>query len=120
MQTELLASMRQQPDDPLSKLLLGVYASAHPALAGGQPPLTRQMSDAFFEFLVFAADQLWGTDAQPTQPAKDSFAQALADAYPGYSADQQAFISHMPACWTALRAAWPTLSAEDQTAYKQL
>lgn len=114
LQSELLSSMRQQPDDPLSSLLLGVYDGSHPALAAGDPPLTRQMSDAFVDFYVFALDHVWGRDLEASAQVKDGFAQSLVTTYPGLSAEQQRFISIMPAYFVALHAAWPTLSDADR------
>jgi hypothetical protein len=119
MQSDVLTWLRGHPDDALSVLLTGLYNSAHAQLAPGSPPLTRQMSEAYLEFIFFAADQIDGATDQPTPGQKDAWANTLTNAYSTFSPDQQQQLSQMPAYWAALRATWPGLSDADRATYKQ-
>jgi hypothetical protein len=47
IEPELLAQMRNQPNEPMAKWALAVYEASHQAIAPGAPPLTRQSTDAF-------------------------------------------------------------------------
>ncbi|MHB8878744.1 MAG: hypothetical protein ACYC8T_34015 [Myxococcaceae bacterium] len=115
-----LESMRQSPDDPMSRWVLGIYYSAHTPIAKGNPPLTRQVADAFAEVNCFMIGQVVGdTGFKPGKELKDQLATSLAAGYPGFSAQQQKEYQQLPLAWAAIRMTWPTLSEAEKAKYRR-
>src|SRR5439155_6675350 len=85
-QPELIKAARAETD-AVAKMIVQVYDAAHQPIAQGDPPLTRQGTDALLETLFFMASQVQGGDAavvaqpKPTQEMKDQWAKNLAANY---------------------------------------
>ncbi len=120
IEPELLAQMRQQPNEPMARWALAVYEASHQALANGNPPLTRQGTDAFLEALFFMAGEVSGRQTVPDQKLKDDWARELAANYPAMSAEQKQQIAGMPLWASMMRMAWPKLSADVKAKYRSL
>jgi hypothetical protein len=111
-----------------SLLVIGIphtnAAELDTILAPGNPPLTREASDACAGVTVFAiklvatgdveADDLYVDDA-----ILDPWANALAAAYVQMSADEQAQFAGMPAVRDALYVAWPYASASERAEVRE-
>jgi len=119
VQPELLAELRKQPDNEAAKWLLGIYGSAHTPIAAGDPPLTRQVADAYAEVLLFMISQVLGNGLQANAEVKDQFAKALVNDYPNYDPAARKELANMPKYWAAIRIAWPTLPADQQETYRK-
>ena len=119
IQPALLVALRNQPDDVGSRWVLGVYEAAHVPIAAGNPPLTRQVSDAYAELLAFEIGQVLGNEVPASTEFKDQFAASLITDYPNYEAAAQANLAKMPMYWAATRLAWPALPVEEQEAYRK-
>jgi hypothetical protein len=120
IEPELLAQMRQQPNEFMARWALAVYEASHRPIANGTPPLTRQGTDAFLEALFFMAGEVSGQQSVPDQKLKDDWAQALVAGYPTMAADLKQQIAGMPLYESTMRMAWPELSAEVKTKYRAL
>lgn len=118
IEPELLAQMRAQPNEPMARWALEVYEASHRALANGNPPLTRQSTDAFLEALFFMAGEVSGQQTVPDQKLKDDWARALAANYSTMSAEQKQQIAGMPLWASMMRMAWPQLSADVKAKYR--
>jgi hypothetical protein len=118
IEPELLAEMRKQPHEPMARWALAVYQSSHQAIAAGNPPLTRQATDAFIEALFFMVGEVTGRPDVPDQKLKDDWARALATNYPSMSAELKQQIAGMPLFAAAMRLTWPTLSDGEKAQYR--
>jgi hypothetical protein len=105
-----LAELRARPDTPLHHLLLTRHAAAHPPIAPGDPPLTREMTDALADLLGFVLFEAVGV-AQSPVPAgvKADGAIHLANAWPALSRAEQERIARAPLQNAALRWRWSQL-----------
>jgi hypothetical protein len=115
---QVLEAMRQQPNEPMAVWALAVYASSHKILAAGNPPLTRQTSDAFVEALFFMLGEVQGKrDEVPTAQLKDQWAAALTGSYPGMPDAMKKQIAGMPLFIAQMRLHWPTLPPAEKAKY---
>jgi len=119
MLPDMLADWRAHPEDESSRWMLSVYDASHVAIAAGDPPLTRQMSDAYAEALVFAARQATGRPFEADAAFKDAVAQRLAATYASLAPESRRLLVSCPLVWAALRFAWPEVSAPEREQLKQ-
>jgi hypothetical protein len=94
-------------------------ASADGILAPGNPPLTRDVSDASAAVTLFMLKHVASGDAATgdltvDRGLLDEWADLLADEYVTFSADEQAQLAVMPALRSGLLEAWPQASASDR------
>jgi hypothetical protein len=111
---------------------LGAAPSAHAAesgvvLAPGNPPLTRDVSDATVAVTLFMLKQVASGDASESdltvdQNLLDEWAGDMADEWGTFSPDEQAQLATMPALRGGLLAAWsqssPTQRSEVRDAFR--
>lgn len=118
-QPELIKQARKETD-PTAKMIVQVYDAAHQPIAQGDPPLTRQATDALLESLFFMASQVrgGGTDVMPTQRMKEQWAKALAESYGDADEAARKEMAEMPMRWAAMRMTWPGLSDADKAKTK--
>jgi hypothetical protein len=100
---------------------LALYNSSHRALVKGDPPLTRQMEDAYEELGYFMMNVVDGS-----QPAKidaverTQLADSIATTYAQLTPEQKANFADLPKVWVQIRNAWPTLDDATKSALKDL
>lgn len=117
-QPELIKQARKETD-PVAKMIVRVYDAAHQPIAPGDPPLTRQATDAMLETLFFMASQVQGgAEVTPTAKMKDQWAKALADSYDKADGAARKEMAEMPLRWAAMRMTWPALSDQDRAKTK--
>lgn len=103
-----LQQLRALGDDPDAKWQLQVYARIHKPLAPGNPPLTREASDAFAEMLAFRISQVGGAKPRPvTQEFKNAIAQSLAAKYTALPSARQKRLAEARQEWAQIRNNWP-------------
>ena len=120
LQSQYLDLMRKTPNDVLSQWALAIYYAAHRPIAQGNPPLTRQVADAYAEVTCFAISEVVGGKAFTADKAlKDRMASAFIAQYPSLSPDRQKELSQYPAMWSAISFAWPTLPEAERANYRQ-
>jgi hypothetical protein len=113
-QPVIVKAMRADTSDPNTPPLVAAYDAAHPVIAAGNPPLTRQAADAFTEFWCFTKNQAGGERLDCNQALKDSNAQRLSQTYGGLPPGQQTQLAAMPQTWATLRLGWAESSEADR------
>ena len=100
-----------------SELLRLARGSTARLLAPGNPPLTREVSDAVAEFLAFLLTEL-GKPFVADQQFKDEWAKMLAARYVNRTAEERERLLHVPELWASIRASWPQMSEEERAKYR--
>lgn len=117
-QPRFIASWRKQ-DDPLCKWAAGVYDAAHQPIVAGDPPLTRQVSDATLEVLCFVVSEVRGGQRLETGPVlKEHWAKMMAADYAQLGNEQKKVLAEMPTIWAALRAGWVQMPEDKKAEYR--
>ena len=117
-QPELIRQARNETD-PVAKMIVQAYDAAHQPIAAGDPPLTRQATDALLETLFFMASQVQGAaEVMPTPEMKEQWAKALAGSYDQADEAARQEMAQMPMRWAAIRMMWPGLSDQDKARTK--
>ncbi|MBZ5561413.1 MAG: hypothetical protein LAP13_03225 [Acidobacteriia bacterium] len=119
-----LAEFRKGSADPtgkeITRELAAIYDASHKAIAPGNPPLTRQMTDAYVEVTYFLLTEASGSTLPPlTAQIRDQWAQAIAQTYPKLPDAQRKQITQMPRLAAALRVWWPTVPENQKVQYRQ-
>jgi hypothetical protein len=105
-QPVLMKGLRAEKTDADSRLLVEAFDVAHRPIVDGDPPLTRQASDAWTELYCFVNNQAGYPHMDATPPLKQRFSTALAITYLGYTPEERRFYAGMPLRWAALRWTW--------------
>ena len=113
-----MAALRKD-SDKASKLLVEIYDAARKPIAPGEPPLTRQQSDAALELFYFMAGQLEGVQANPTAEEKDGWAKKLAAGWAKLDEGPRKAIAQTPLTWAATRAGWGEMSDAEREEFKK-
>ena len=118
--TGLVKQLREKPDELLNRWLLGIYDSTHKPIAPGNPPLTRQMTDAYVETLFFMLAQAAGKpDLKPTPDMLSTWANQFALKYRQMTPQQQQHFAETPVAWAGVQAAWARASEAERSKYRQ-
>jgi hypothetical protein len=105
-QPELIKKMRADGNNADAKMLVAAYDAARQPIAAGNPPLTRQASDAWTELFCFIRNQSGGALLEATPALKDEFARSLTESYPKDSPEKQKSLSEMPQKLALVRYLW--------------
>jgi hypothetical protein len=105
-QPDLIKKMRADVNNADAKMLVAAYDAARQPIAAGNPPLTRQASDAWTELFCFIRNQSGGARMEATPAVKDDFAHALTENYAKYSPEKQKSLSEMPQKLALVRFLW--------------
>jgi len=115
-----LALMRETPTDVLSAWVLEIYYSSHTPIAQGNPPLTRQVADAYAEVNCFMISEVLSGEAfKPDKAFKDQLASGLVAQYSNFSPEQQKEYSRLPLAWASIRMTWLGLGESERATYRQ-
>jgi hypothetical protein len=115
-----LELMRQTANDPLAAWVLEIYYSAHTPIAQGDPPLTRQVADAYTEVNCFMISEVIGGEAfKPDKAFKDQLSSALIAEYRNFTPARQKEYSRLPLAWAAIRMTWSGLTESERARYRQ-
>lgn len=117
---DTLKAMREQRGEPILKELIEIYDASHRPIAPGTPALTRQMTDAYLEVILFirsvSGEQHF---AEPTSELKEKWARAIAQHYPEFSQEQKEQLAKMPLLNAAMSVWWNRLPEAERASYKQ-
>jgi hypothetical protein len=105
-QPDVIKKMRADGNNADAKMLVAAYDAARQPIGAGNPPLTRQASDAWTELFCFIRNQSGGAHLEATPAMKDEFARALTENYPKYSPEKQKSLSEMPQKLALVRFLW--------------
>jgi hypothetical protein len=90
-------------------------------IVSGNPPLTRENSDAYIEVLNFIDAVVQGTQPGPVpQETKNTWAQQLTGCYPMISPQAQAMFAQAPSIWAVLPTGLPRISAAERAAIRNV
>ncbi len=112
VQPEFLKALKADSTEEFNRWLLEIYDTAHAPIAGGNPPLTRQISDAEAEMFAFMLSEASGQKVEADQQYKDDFARWLTQAYPALPPETQAKWAQSPVLWASLRVVWSQMDAK--------
>jgi hypothetical protein len=119
LQAKFLDQMRAQPGNVLSRWVLNIYDSAHKPIARGNPPLTRQMVDAYAELVGFMLRESMGKQYfAANRVFKDALAQNLIAQYRQLAPQQQAALAQVPGIWAIIQARWPATPEPEKKALR--
>jgi hypothetical protein len=124
---EALADFRREQVEPglvaalraggssLGSLLVGEYDRVNAPLAGGDPPLTAEVADAFIDVLTFLDGLVTGWEAaRATDADRAVWRDRMALAWPSLHPDARAWVARMPLSWAELRYQWATTPVEQR------
>jgi hypothetical protein len=119
LQAKFLDQKRAQPGNVLSRWVLNIYDSAHKPIASGNPPLTRQMVDAYAELVGFMLRESMGKQYfAANRVFKDALARNLIAQYRQLARQQQAALAQVPEIWAIIQARWPATSEPEKKALR--
>jgi hypothetical protein len=105
-QPVLIKGLRAEKGDPEARSLVAAFDAAHRPIGDGDPPLTRQASDAWTELYCFVNNQGGLPHMDATPALKQTFATMFGIGYPGFTTEERKFFAGMPQRWAALRWTW--------------
>jgi hypothetical protein len=106
IQLDIVRQLRAQKSSPEAQLLLLAYDMWHPVIVAGNPPLTRQASDAWTELFCFIRNQSGAPHMDATPAVKDDFASTLRENWAKFPPEQQKAFSEMSQKWALMNFAW--------------
>jgi hypothetical protein len=106
IQLDMVKKMRADKRNPDAQWLVAAYDKAHPPIAAGNPPLTRQAADAWTELFCFIRNQSGAPHMDATPAVKDDFAHTLTENWAKYPPEQQKALSEMSQKWALVHFAW--------------
>jgi hypothetical protein len=119
LQEKFLAQMRAQPGSILSRWVVNIYDSAHKPIARGNPPLTKQMVDAYAEVVGFMLRESMGKQYfAANRIFKDALANSLIAQYSRLAPEQQAALGQVPGIWAIIQARWPAIPEPEKQALR--
>jgi hypothetical protein len=114
VQPDMVKKMRADKRNPDAQWLVVAYDKAHPPIAAGNPPLTRQAADAWTELFCFIRNQSGAPHMDATPAVKDDFAHTLTENWAKYPPEQQKALSEMPQKWALVHFAWVRNKADER------
>jgi hypothetical protein len=114
VQPDMVKKMRADKRNPDAQWLVAAYDKAHPPIAAGNPPLTRQAADAWTELFCFIRNQSGAPHMDATPAVKDDFAHTLTENWAKYPPEQQKALSEMSQKWALVHFAWVRNKADER------
>ena len=114
VQPDMVKQMRADKRNPDAQWLVAAYDKAHPPIAAGNPPLTRQAADAWTELFCFIRNQSGAPHMDATPAVKDDFAHTLTESWAKYPPEQQKALSEMSQKWALVHFAWVRNKADER------
>jgi hypothetical protein len=99
--------------------LLGIYDAGHVAIAAGDPPLTRQVVNAYAELYGFVLGQAQrGKAIAPDRASLDTMAKNLSAEWSKLDAAERQQLARMPRIWAATRLQWTAMTEAERKKYR--
>jgi uncharacterized delta-60 repeat protein len=116
-QAELVARMRA---DETKARLVALYDAANLPIATGDPPLTQEVANCYFDLVSFNRAMAAGTEWHPL-PAHERarYTQILSSQYPELPREHREWLAGLPRGWTAWRAYWRNASEAERQRLRQ-
>jgi hypothetical protein len=98
-----------------SKWLLNAYYAAHPPLAKGNPPLVRDMVEAYIESERWHAVNIFKQKTPPlNEKTRAAIYKMLIENYPKLPAEKQRAMAELPGMIATIKLRWSRMSAEER------
>lgn len=118
-QPGLVAALRSATSE-LAARFVAEYDRANAPLAVGEPPLTREIADAFVDVLAFIDGITSGSEPiAPPAPVRDLWISRMAASWPRLLPQVRAWLAAMPVEWAQLRYQWRTLDPSQRWQFAQ-
>ncbi len=118
-QAEVVAKLRRETE-PFAVALVQLYDAANAPIAMGNPPLTREIANCYFDLIGLLQALQHGLQWHPLPDhVKLSYVEVLASQYPSLPPAQQTWFGRLPRGWTALRAEWTNTATEARERMRQ-
>jgi hypothetical protein len=114
VQPDMVRKMRMDKGNPEVQFLVTAYDIAHPIIIAGNPPLTREATDAWTELFCFIRNQSGAPHMDATQAVKDVIARGITESWAKNSPEQQKALSEMPRTWALVNFAWVRNKADER------
>lgn len=122
VQPAIVASLRASDLQrfPGWKASLDLYDAANAPIAAGQPPLTHEIAQCYFNLLAFHQALVSNEEWKPLpELARGDYTRKLAERYPGMPSTSKQWLANLPAFWTGLYAEWAGLAPDQRAAYRE-
>jgi hypothetical protein len=106
VQPDMVRKMRMDKGNPEAQFLVTAYDIAHLIIIAGNPPLTREATDAWTELFCFIRNQSGAPHMDASPAVKDDFARTLTENWAKFPPEQQKALSEMPQKWALVHFAW--------------
>ena len=117
--TDALYNWKSSPNLEMARWGIAMFDASHKPLVKGNPPLTRQMEDAYEEMGYFMMKVVDGKAPTAIDALERSeFADSIANTYPKLTDEQRANFAQLPKIWVQLRESWPTIDPSVRASLK--
>jgi hypothetical protein len=99
------------------KAVFDLYDAANAPIAAGEPPLTQESAQCYFNLLAFHQALVSDEEWRPLpEMARSDYTRKLVEVYPGMPASVKQWVGRLPALWTGLYAEWTELTPDQRAA----
>ena len=118
LREQLLEAARSDPDDAISKLVLGLYDAASPVLVDGEPPLRKGSVGALISLLEWLTSQAAGQAVELNEVERDRFTSQLVEYYPHAAPGDRMLLAHLEETLAFVRAQWAEADPQGQANFR--
>jgi hypothetical protein len=105
---------------PTAQTLVNLYDHANAPIAQGNPPLTQEIANCYYDLIALVQSLQSGLQWQPLPDhVKAGYTKVLASQYAGLHPAQQAWFGNLPRGWTSIRASWKNVTPEAREQLRQ-
>lgn len=122
VQPAIVASLRASDlqRSPGWRAALDLYDAANAPIADGQPPLTHEIAQCYFNLHAFYQALVSDEEWKPLpEMARSDYTRQLAELYPGLPSTAKQWFGNLPAFWTDLYAEWTGLAPDQRAACRE-
>ncbi|MBM3473154.1 MAG: hypothetical protein FJX75_07810 [Armatimonadetes bacterium] len=118
LREQLLAAARRSADDPVGRLISGLYDASSPVLAEGIPPLRKGSVGALISLFEWLAQRAGGSAAPLSDVEREQFTAHLVEYYPYAAPGDWMLLSHMEETFAWLQSEWEAAGPEGQANFR--
>jgi hypothetical protein len=112
---------RPQGQEAEAKWLRGIYHAAHPVVSPGNPPLTRDVVDAWVSTDHFLRAQIWGQNIpQLTPSARARYDRKIAARWKTFPKEKRYRYMGLSGELLELKRQWPRMTPSERLRWKQM
>jgi hypothetical protein len=118
LREQLLDAAKRSADDPVGKIISGLYEASSPVLVDGIPPLRKGSVDALISLFEWLAQRAGGSTAPLSDVERQDFAAHLVQYYPHAAPGDWMLLSHMEETFAWLQSEWEAAGPEGQANFR--